>query len=64
MTLCPTEMGLGETGARGHPARLEGRIALDEVLARFPTWDVDWDHAVQARTSTVLGWEPLPVVTG
>ena len=26
MTLCPTEMGLGETGARGHPARLEGRI--------------------------------------
>ncbi len=26
MTLCPTEMGLGETGARGHSARLEGRI--------------------------------------
>jgi cytochrome P450 len=44
-------------------ARLEGRIALDEVLARFPTWDVDWDNAVQARTSTVRGWESLPVVT-
>jgi len=44
-------------------ARLEGRIALDEVLARFPTWDVDEDHAVQARTSTVRGWELLPVVT-
>ena len=44
-------------------ARLEGRIALDEVLQRFPTWDVDWDNAVQARTSTVRGWEKLPVVT-
>jgi cytochrome P450 len=42
-------------------ARLEGRIALDEVLRRFPTWEVDWDNAVQARTSTVRGWERLPV---
>ncbi|HEY7134776.1 MAG TPA: cytochrome P450 [Acidimicrobiia bacterium] len=44
-------------------ARLEGRVALDEVLQRFPDWEVDWDHAVQARTSTVRGWEHLPVVT-
>ena len=44
-------------------ARLEGRIALDEVLTRFPTWDVDWDHAVQAHTSVVRGWEKLPVTT-
>jgi cytochrome P450 len=43
-------------------ARLEGRIALDEVLQRFPDWEVDWDHAVQARTSTVRGWEHLPVL--
>ena len=43
-------------------ARLEGRIALDEVLNRFPEWEVDWDNAVQARTSTVRGWEKLPVV--
>ena len=26
-------------------ARLEGRIALDEVLQRFPEWDVDLDRA-------------------
>ncbi len=45
-------------------ARLEGRVALDEVLNRFPTWDVDWDNAQQARTSTVRGWERLPVFTG
>ena len=44
-------------------ARLEGRVALDEVLARFPAWEVDEDNAVQARTSTVRGWERLPVVT-
>jgi cytochrome P450 len=44
-------------------ARLEGRVALEEVLARFPDWEVDWDNAVQARTSTVRGWERLPVIT-
>jgi cytochrome P450 len=44
-------------------ARLEGRIALDEVLRRFPSWEVDRDNAVQARTSTVRGWESLPVFT-
>jgi cytochrome P450 len=44
-------------------ARLEGRVALDEVLQRFPTWEVDWDNAVQTRTSTVRGWDRLPVFT-
>ncbi len=45
-------------------ARLEGRVALDEVLTRFPEWDVDWDNARRAPTSTVRGWDSLPVVTG
>jgi cytochrome P450 len=44
-------------------ARLEGRVALDEVLKRFPEWEVDWDNAVQAHTSTVRGWKSLPVKT-
>ena len=44
-------------------ARLEGRVALDEVLQRFPEWEIDTEHAVQARTSTVRGWETLPVLT-
>jgi len=44
-------------------ARLEGRIALDEVLNRFPTWEVDMDRATLAPTSTVRGWESLPVFT-
>ena len=44
-------------------ARLEGRVALDEVLKRFPEWEVDWDGAKLAPTSTVRGWETLPVFT-
>ena len=44
-------------------ARLEGRVALDEVLQRFPEWEVDYDAAQRARTSTVRGWETLPVHT-
>jgi cytochrome P450 len=43
-------------------ARLEGRVALDEVLNRFPEWDVDWDNAVRAPTSTVRGWDSMPVL--
>ena len=46
-----------------HLARLEGRVALDEVLKRFPKWEIDWDNAVQAHTTTVRGWEKLPVFT-
>ena len=44
-------------------ARLEGRVALEEVLSRWPEWEVDWDNAVQAHTSSVRGWEKLPVRT-
>ncbi len=43
-------------------ARLEGRVALEEVLRRIPEWDVDYDGARLASTSTVRGWETLPVV--
>ncbi len=37
-------------------ARLEGRVALDEMLNRFPTWDVDLSRAKIAPTSTVRGF--------
>jgi cytochrome P450 len=44
-------------------ARLEGRVAIEEVVKRFPEWDVDLDNAKLSPTSTVRGWETLPVVT-
>lgn len=43
-------------------ARLEGRIALDEILDRFPEWDVDLTDARISPTSTVRGWETMPAV--
>jgi len=43
-------------------ARLEGRVALDELLTRFPEWEVDLASARLAPTSTVRGWETLPIV--
>jgi len=42
-------------------ARLEGRVALEEVLARFPRWDVDWDGVERVTTSTVRGFAKLPI---
>jgi cytochrome P450 len=43
-------------------ARLEGRVAVDELLNRFPEWDVDLERARIAPTSTVRGFETLPVI--
>jgi cytochrome P450 len=43
-------------------ARLEGRVALDELLNRWPEWDVDHDTIELAPTATVRGWERMPLV--
>ena len=43
-------------------ARLEGRVALDEILNRWPEWDVDHDDIELAPTSTVRGWERMPLL--
>jgi cytochrome P450 len=45
-----------------HLARLEGRVALDELLKRWPEWDVDYSGMKLASTSTVRGWERLPII--
>ena len=42
-------------------ARIEGRVVLDEMLNRFPDWEVDAERAVRGRTSTVRGWSSMPV---
>jgi cytochrome P450 len=43
-------------------ARMEGRIALEEILKRFPTWEVDWPNARPSETTAVRGWESMPTV--
>jgi cytochrome P450 len=44
-------------------ARLQGQIALEETLARFAEWDVDWDNCEIVHTgSSVRGYSKLPIV--
>lgn len=55
--------GRGAHFCLGAPlARLEGRVALEEVLKRFPRWEVDMAGARRSRTSTVRGWDTMPAV--
>lgn len=41
-------------------ARIEGRIALDEIMNRFPDWEVDLGAAVFSSSSAVRGWDSMP----
>jgi cytochrome P450 len=44
-------------------ARLEGRIALEEVLKRFPEWDLVLNDAKFIYYADMRGYELLPVIT-
>jgi len=44
-------------------ARVEGRVALDELLKRFPEWTVDMENAQLSSSSTTRGWDTLPAFT-
>ena len=43
-------------------ARLEGHVALRELLRRFPTWEVDYGRAEMIHTASVRGYSKLPVL--
>jgi cytochrome P450 len=45
-------------------ARMQARVALEEVINRWPDWEVDYANARKAHTSSVRGWAKLPVTTG
>lgn len=44
-------------------ARVEGRVALEEVLKRFPNWTIDKENAQLSSSTTTRGWETLPAFT-
>lgn len=45
-------------------ARVEGRVAMGELLKRFPDWTVDLENASLSSSSTTRGWDVLPAVIG
>lgn len=45
-------------------ARMEGRVAIEEVLKRHPTFTVDRPNCRQVHTSTVRGFAEVPVFVG
>ena len=42
-------------------ARLEGRVALEETLKRFPSWSLNEAGVKRAHTSTVRGYSHAPI---
>jgi cytochrome P450 len=45
-------------------ARMQARVAFEEVLKRWPDWQVDYSNAKMAHTSSVRGWGRLPTTVG
>ena len=45
-------------------ARLEGRVAIEEILSRYREWTVDFDASKRAHTSSVRGWDELTIDVG
>ena len=43
-------------------ARMQTRVAFEEVLRRWPDWEVDYPNAAKAHTASVRGWGKPPVI--
>jgi cytochrome P450 len=68
---CDVRRNIGRTMTFGYGAhhclgaalaRLEGRIVLEEVLKRFPNWQVDEDNSRMTPGFLTRGWESMPVL--
>ena len=46
-----------------HLARMEGRVLLEELLARVPAYEIDLDQAQRPPSSFQWGWRSMPLVT-
>ena len=44
-----------------HPARLEGKVTLETILARMPEYEMDLDRAERLHTEFVQGFSSLPI---
>ncbi|MDW3219720.1 MAG: cytochrome P450 [Acidimicrobiales bacterium] len=42
-------------------ARMEGKVAVEEILRRIPDFAVDHDAKVRFHSSNVTGWRSLPI---
>ena len=42
-------------------ARMEGKVAVEEILRRIPDYEVDHESKVRFHSSNVTGWRSLPV---
>ena len=47
-----------------HVARLEGRIMIEELLARIPDYEIDESQARRVASDFQLGWMEVPLVVG
>jgi cytochrome P450 len=45
-----------------HVARLEGRVLLEELLARVPDYEIDLAGAQRPPSSFQWGWRVVPLV--
>jgi cytochrome P450 len=43
-------------------ARMEGRIAIEETLRRYPTWELDREYVTRQHTSTVRGYSEVRIL--
>jgi cytochrome P450 len=55
--------GFGVHVCMGAPlARMQGRIVIEEMLKRFPEWEVEWDKTQIVHTgSNIRGYKRLPI---
>ncbi|MDH3704594.1 MAG: cytochrome P450 [Acidimicrobiia bacterium] len=42
-------------------ARMEGKVAIEQILRRLPDYAVDHDAKVRFHSSNVTGWQALPI---